>query len=84
MSVIGTAVIGLIMLCAAIGAVASIRDPEHGLGKEFLEGLHSIGHIFVPVAGIMASIPFFHSLLTASSDQSCITWELIRPLPRHH
>ena len=57
MSVVGTAVIALIMLCAAIGAVASIRDPEHGLGKEFLEGLHSIGHIFVPVAGIMASIP---------------------------
>jgi ethanolamine transporter len=57
MSVIGTAVIGLIMLCAAIGAVASIRDPEKGLGKEFLEGLHSIGHIFIPVAGIMAAIP---------------------------
>lgn len=57
MSVVGTAVIALIMLCAAIGAVASIRDPDHGLGKEFLEGLHSIGHIFIPVAGIMASIP---------------------------
>ncbi|MBP87824.1 MAG: ethanolamine utilization protein EutH [Planctomycetaceae bacterium] len=57
MSAIGTAVIALIMLCAAIGAVASIRDPEKGLGKEFLEGLHSIGHIFIPVAGIMAAIP---------------------------
>ena len=57
MSVVGSAVIALIMLCAAIGAVASIRDPDHGLGKEFLEGLHAIGHIFIPVAGIMASIP---------------------------
>lgn len=57
MSLVGSAVIALIMLCAAIGAVASIRDPDHGLGKEFLEGLHSIGHIFIPVAGIMASIP---------------------------
>lgn len=57
MSVVGTAVIALIMFCAAIGAVASIRDPDNGLGKEFLEGLHSIGHIFIPVAGIMAAIP---------------------------
>ncbi|MDA1014769.1 MAG: ethanolamine utilization protein EutH [Planctomycetota bacterium] len=57
MSVVGSAVIALIMLCAAIGAVASIRNPDDGLGKEFLEGLHSIGHIFIPVAGIMASIP---------------------------
>ena len=57
MSAIGTAVIALIMLSAAIGAVASIRDPDKGLGKEFLEGLHSIGHIFIPVAGIMAAIP---------------------------
>lgn len=57
MSEIGTAVIALIMFCAAIGAIASIRDPENGLGKEFLEGLHSIGHIFIPVAGIMAAIP---------------------------
>ncbi|MDP7018998.1 MAG: ethanolamine utilization protein EutH [Pirellulaceae bacterium] len=57
MSFIGSAVIALIMLCAAIGAVASIRDPEKGLGKEFLEGLHSIGYIFIPVAGIMAAIP---------------------------
>lgn len=62
MSVVGTAVIALIMLCAAIGAVASIRDSEHGLGKEFLEGLHSIGHIFVPVAGIMAAIPLLSQL----------------------
>jgi ethanolamine transporter len=57
MSIVGSAVIALIMLCAAIGAVASIRDPDHGLGKEFMEGLHAIGHIFIPVAGIMASIP---------------------------
>lgn len=57
MSDIGTAVIAVIMFCAALGAIASIRDPDQGLGKEFLEGLHSIGHIFIPVAGIMAAIP---------------------------
>ena len=63
MSVVGTAVIALIMFCAAIGAVASIRDPDTGLGKEFLEGLHSIGHIFIPVAGIMACIPLLSQVV---------------------
>ena len=54
MSAVGPAVIALIIFCAAIGAVASIRNPDDGLGKEFLEGLHAIGHIFIPVGWIMA------------------------------
>jgi ethanolamine transporter len=57
MAVIGIVVISLVMACAAAGAVASPIDDEKGLGKEFLEGLDAIGYIFVPVAGIMASIP---------------------------
>ncbi len=57
MSIIGDAVIALIMLCALVGAIAAIFNDKKGLGKEFLEGLHAIGHIFIPVAGIMASIP---------------------------
>ena len=37
---------------------ASIKNQETGLGAEFVSGLHSIGPIFIPVAGIMASIPY--------------------------
>lgn len=48
----------VIMACAVAGALASIFKEESGLGKEFLEGLYSIGSIFVPVAGIMAAIPY--------------------------
>jgi len=48
----------IIMACAVAGALAAIRDAERGLGKQFMEGLHSIGPIFVPVAGIMASVPY--------------------------
>jgi len=55
---IGTVVIYIIMTCAFLGAIASIKDSETGLGKEFITGLHSIGAIFIPVAGIMASIPY--------------------------
>lgn len=55
---IGDYVIYLIMLCAILGGIASIRNPDEGLGREFVAGLHSIGPIFIPVAGIMASIPY--------------------------
>ena len=54
----GDVVIHIVMACAVLGALASIRTTERGLGKEFIQGIYSIGPIFVPVAGIMASIPF--------------------------
>jgi ethanolamine transporter len=60
---IGTYVIYVIMFCAVLGALAAIRNDQDGLGKEFLEGLHSIGPIFVPVAGIMASAPYLSAFV---------------------
>ncbi|USG64907.1 ethanolamine utilization protein EutH [Brevibacillus ruminantium] len=58
MDQIGSYVIYFIMICAVIGAIAAIRNSDEGLGKEFMEGIHSTGYIFVPAAGIMASIPY--------------------------
>ncbi|MBO1001451.1 ethanolamine utilization protein EutH [Pseudogracilibacillus auburnensis] len=58
MEMIGNVVIYIIMICAVLGAAAAIKDSENGLGKEFMSGLHTVGHIFVPAAGIMASIPY--------------------------
>lgn len=58
MAMIGTVVVYIIMICAVLGAFAAIKDPDKGLGKEFMSGLHAVGHIFVPAAGIMASIPY--------------------------
>ncbi|MDN4526625.1 ethanolamine utilization protein EutH [Fictibacillus fluitans] len=63
MSQIGTYVIYVIMASAVIGAFASIRNSEDGIGKEFMEGLHSVGYIFVPAAGIMASIPYLSAFI---------------------
>ncbi len=63
MASIGTFVIYIIMACAVAGAIASIRNAEEGLGKEFREGLHSIGPIFIPVAGIMAAIPYLSKFI---------------------
>lgn len=52
------------MICAVLGAIASLKNSESGLGKEFLEGLYSIGYIFIPVAGVMASIPFLSKFVS--------------------
>ena len=58
MAELGNFIIYIIMFCTLLGAVASIRDSEKGLGKEFIAGLHCIGPVFIPVAGIMAAIPY--------------------------
>jgi ethanolamine transporter len=58
MALVGTIGVYIIMACALAGAIAAIRNPDQGLGKEFMDGIHTVGHIFVPAAGIMASIPY--------------------------
>ncbi|WP_342508136.1 ethanolamine utilization protein EutH [Sporosarcina sp. FSL K6-2383] len=58
MAMIGTVIVYIIMVCAVLGAFAAIKNPEQGLGKEFMSGMHAVGHIFIPAAGIMASIPY--------------------------
>ena len=63
MAEIGNYVLYLIMACAVAGAIASVLDEESPLGKEFLQGLYSIGPIFVPVAGIMAAIPYLSTFI---------------------
>ncbi|WP_320938790.1 ethanolamine utilization protein EutH, partial [Lysinibacillus capsici] len=58
MAMIGTIIVYIIMICAVLGAIGAIRDAEYGIGKEFMNGIHTVGHIFVPAAGIMAAIPY--------------------------
>lgn len=58
MAVVGDVVIYIMMAFVVLGAIAAIRDHSTGMGAEFINGLHSIGPIFIPVAGIMASIPY--------------------------
>ncbi|CAN5630143.1 ethanolamine utilization protein EutH [soil metagenome] len=65
MAIIGQVVIFIIVAFGIIGAIAAIRDDEHGMGAEWKEGLHAIGPIFIPVAGIMASIPYLSRFVEA-------------------
>lgn len=59
----GNFVIYLIMMGAVIGACASVLKPESGLGREFVNGIHSIGPVFLAQAGIMISIPFLSKFI---------------------
>jgi len=64
MAEFGNYVIYLIMLGAVIGALASILKPDSGLGREFVNGIHSIGPVFLAQAGIMVAIPYLSKLIS--------------------
>ncbi len=65
MEMIGTVVVYIIMACAIAGAIASAIKPECELGRQFVAGIDSIGPIFLPVAGIMASAPYLTAFVEA-------------------
>ncbi|HMM06214.1 MAG TPA: ethanolamine utilization protein EutH [Clostridiales bacterium] len=65
MELFGQIVIYIIMACAVTGAVFSIVKEDHPIGQKFLEGIDSIGPIFLPVAGILAAAPFLTGFVTS-------------------
>ena len=65
MEMIGTIVVYIIMACAIAGCIASVVKPESELGQQFVAGIDSIGPIFLPVAGIMASAPYLTAFVSS-------------------
>ena len=65
MELFGTIVVYIIMACAIAGCLASVIKPESELGQQFVAGIDSIGPIFLPVAGIMASAPYLTAFVSA-------------------
>lgn len=65
MELVGDVVIWIMMAFVVIGAIGAVRNEHEGVGKEFKEGIYSIGPIFLPVAGIMASVPYLSSFIEA-------------------
>lgn len=65
MELIGQVVVYIIMACALVGCIASVIKPESELGQEFVAGIDSIGPIFLPVAGIMASAPYLTAFVSS-------------------
>ena len=64
MELIGTVVVYIIMACAIVGCLASVIKPESELGQQFVAGIDSLGPIFLPVAGIMASAPYLTAFVS--------------------
>lgn len=64
---IGKIMLYMIMACCLAGAVAAAVKEESELGKAFTGGIQTIGTIFLPIAGIMVSIPF----LTVFIEKAC-------------
>jgi ethanolamine transporter len=65
LEIFGFVVVLIIMVCALAGAIASVIRPEGELGQKFVEGIDSIGPIFLPVAGIMAAAPYLTAFVSA-------------------
>ena len=64
MEAVGQVIIYIMMAFVLIGAVAAIINDEKGLGKEFKEGIYSIGVVFLPVAGIMVFMPYLTAFVS--------------------
>lgn len=66
MELIGQIVIYIMMAFVLLGAGAYIANPKSAFGLEFKEGILSIGHIFIPVGGIMALVPILVKIIEAT------------------
>lgn len=60
---IGNIALYVVLACGVIGCVASIIARESALAQAYMNGLYAIGHIFVAISGIFASIPYIVSLV---------------------
>lgn len=58
MEIIGRVMLYIIMTCCILGALASAIKEESGLGKSFEEGLQTVGTLFMPLTGLMISVPY--------------------------
>lgn len=67
MEVVGQVIIYIMMAFVLIGAGAYISKPTSALGREFKEGILSIGHIFLPVAGVMTLVPVLVQIVNVTA-----------------
>lgn len=58
MEIVGKIVLYVIMTCCAIGAVATVVKEDSGLAQSFHEGLHAMASLFLPIVGLMVSVPY--------------------------
>lgn len=65
MELFGELIIYIMMIALVIGAAAHIIRPNSELGLEFKQGILTMGHIFIPIAGIMTLVPVLVPLINS-------------------
>lgn len=58
MELIGTIITYIIIACCVVGGAFYIIDDQSELGQSFNDGLHAMANLFIPICGLMASVPF--------------------------
>ncbi|MGI5874493.1 MAG: ethanolamine utilization protein EutH [Bacillota bacterium] len=58
MEYIGKVILYIIMACCALGAAAAVIRPESELSKSFHDGIGVMATLFVPIVGLMISVPY--------------------------
>ena len=66
MELVGQIIIWIMMTFLLVGAFAYMFLPKSGYAVEFKEGILTMGHIFIPVAGMMGIIPLLVPLIEAT------------------
>ena len=46
------------MACCVAGGISYIVNDQSELGRAFQDGLHAMANMFIPICGLMASVPF--------------------------
>lgn len=57
-STIANVIIWIMMICAVIGLIGYIRDPNKGVGREFSTAFSYMGIVFIPFAGMLSAMPY--------------------------
>lgn len=58
MALLGNIILYVIMGCCVAGALAKIFKEDSGLAESFDEGLHTMATMFIPIVGLMVSVPY--------------------------
>ncbi len=58
MEFIGTLITYPMMACCVAGGISYIVNDQSELGRAFQDGLHAMANMFIPICGLMASVPF--------------------------
>lgn len=66
MEIVGQIIIYIIMVCCLLGGLATIFKEDSGLAESFNEGISTMSAMFIPICGLMASVPFIKTFIEAA------------------